>query len=102
MELADGVAIIVGRLLHRRLPGRLLHVMASVLFLLYGLWLLFDNALGWRWVAVAATTTVAVSDIAAAVVAFVRSRRVHGDEAELLKSSPDSTIGQAGYRRSTD
>ncbi len=46
MVLADGVAIVVGRLLYRRLPERFRHVMASVLFLLFGLWLLFDKALG--------------------------------------------------------
>ena len=46
MVLADGVAIAVGALLHRRLPERFLHSMASVLFLLFGLWLLFDGALG--------------------------------------------------------
>ena len=98
MVLADGVAIVVGRLLYRRLPERFLHVMASVLFLLFGLWLLFDNALGgdgWP----SAATTVA---IVAAVVAFVRSRRVDGDETQPVESSPDATISQAGYRRSTD
>jgi putative Ca2+/H+ antiporter (TMEM165/GDT1 family) len=48
MVLADGMAIAAGRLLHRRLPERFLHVLASVLFLLFGLWILFNNALGWR------------------------------------------------------
>ena len=41
MVLADGLAIAVGALLHQRLPERFLHAMASVLFLLFGLWLLF-------------------------------------------------------------
>ena len=50
MVLADGVAIAVGGLLHKRLPERFLHGLASVLFLLFGLWLLFDGALGLaRW-----------------------------------------------------
>jgi Ca2+/H+ antiporter, TMEM165/GDT1 family len=102
MVLADGVAIIVGAYLHRRLPERFLHVMASVLFLLFGLWLLFDNALGWRWVAVASTATVAMSAITAAVVALVRIRRGHGAEAEQLESSPESTTIQAGYPQPTD
>ena len=53
MVLADGVAIAVGAVMHKRLPEHFLHVMASVLFLLFGLWLLFDGALGWRWVALA-------------------------------------------------
>jgi len=40
MMLADGVAIAVGAVLHRRLPEHFLHGPASVLFLLFGLWLL--------------------------------------------------------------
>ena len=54
MVLADGVAIAVGAVLHKRLPERFLHGLASVLFLLFGLWLLFDGALGLRWVALGA------------------------------------------------
>ena len=51
------------------MPERLLHGLASVLFVLFGLWLLFDAALGWRWAAVAATASAAaVAGIAAAVV----------------------------------
>lgn len=60
MVLADGAAIGAGRLLHKRLPAHFLHGLASVLFLLFGLWLLFDSALGLRWVAVAVTASVAV------------------------------------------
>ena len=60
MVLADGAAIAVGRLMHKRLPERFLHGLASVLFLLFGLWLLLDSALGLRWVAVAVTASVAV------------------------------------------
>ena len=55
MVLADGVAIAVGAVLHKRLPAHFLHGMASVLFLLFGLWLLFDGALGLRWVALGVT-----------------------------------------------
>ena len=65
MVLADGVAIAVGALLHKRLPERFLHLMASVLFLVFGLWLLFDNALGLPWVAVASTGRVAAVGFAA-------------------------------------
>jgi putative Ca2+/H+ antiporter (TMEM165/GDT1 family) len=75
MVLADGVAIAVGRLMHRRLPERVLHVLASVLFLLFGLWILFNNALGWPVVAMVATGAVAVAAIVAAVVAVRRRRR---------------------------
>ena len=102
MVIADGVAIIVGRLLHRRLPERSLHVMASVLFLLFGLWLLFDNALGWPWVAVATTSTVGIGAIAAGVSAVVRRRSNPSVEVEVLESSPESTTSHAGYRQSSD
>jgi Ca2+/H+ antiporter, TMEM165/GDT1 family len=68
MVLADGVAIAVGRMMHKRLPARFLHSLASVLFLLFGLWLLFDGALQLRWVAIGVTTTVAVGALALALV----------------------------------
>jgi len=69
MVLADGLAIAAGALLHRRLPERLLHGLASVLFVLFGLWLPFDTALGWPWVAVVATASAAVLAAAAAIAA---------------------------------
>lgn len=74
MVLADGLVIPVGALLHRRLPARLLHGMASVLFLLFGLWLLFEGALGWRWVAVLATASVAVVAALAATAVSLRTK----------------------------
>ena len=77
MVLADGVAIAVGEMLHRRLPERLLQILASLLFLLFGLWMLFDGALGWRWVAVAVTAAVAVGAATAAAARFARLRRSH-------------------------
>ena len=52
MVMADGLAIGVGALLHRRLPQQLLHVLASLLFLIFGLWMLFDRALGLRPLAI--------------------------------------------------
>ena len=67
MVLADGVAIAVGAVLHRRLPERFLHSLASVLFLLFGLWLLFDGALGWRSAAVGVDRIVAAVAVIAAV-----------------------------------
>ena len=72
MVLADGVAIAVGALMHKRLPEHFLHSMASVLFLLFGLWLLFDGALGLRVAAVVATGAVVV---AVAVTGLVGRRR---------------------------
>ncbi len=75
MVLADGVAIIVGRLLHKRLPERLLHNVAAVLFLLFGLWLLFDNALGWPGMGVASTSLVFIGVFVVTAVGVVRRRR---------------------------
>lgn len=71
MVLADGVAIAAGRVMHKRLPARFLHGLASVLFLLFGLWLLFDSALGLRGAAVVITATAG----SAAVVVFVVRHR---------------------------
>jgi putative Ca2+/H+ antiporter (TMEM165/GDT1 family) len=75
MVLADGVAIAVGATLHRRLPERLLHGLASVLFLLFGLWLFLDGALGLRWLALGIAGSVAAVAATAAVFRLVRSRR---------------------------
>lgn len=75
MVLADGLAIAAGRLLHRRLPEKLLHVAAGLLFATFGVWMLFDSALGWRWVAVAATVAVATAAAAIAVAQTRRRRR---------------------------
>jgi len=61
MVLADGAAIAAGILLHRRLPERILHLAAAVLYLLFGLWILFDSALGWRLVAIGATAAVGLT-----------------------------------------
>jgi len=77
MVLADGVAIAVGALLHKRLPERFLHGLASVLFVLFGLWLLFDGVLGLRWVALAVTGSVAAIAAVAAVVIRKRSEHPH-------------------------
>lgn len=75
MVLADALAIGAGRLLHRRLPQRLLHVLASMLFLIFGLWMLFDSALGWRPVAIAVTAVVALAAVTAAASQTLRRRR---------------------------
>ncbi len=83
MVLADGVAIVAGTLLHRRLPERLLHLIAAGLFLLFGLWILFDSALGWRSVAIGATAAVAVTGaLAAGIGVFRRRRAAHHSKAE--------------------
>lgn len=90
MVLADGVAIAVGALLHKRLPAGFLHGLASVLFALFGLWLLFDGALGWRVVALAVTGGVAAAAVITAAVRLKRSRRAHPLALPPLESSSES------------
>lgn len=75
MILADGLAIAAGLLLHQRLPEQLLHILAGLLFLLFGLWMLFDSALGWRPVAIGVTATVAVVAAAGVSAQTLRRRR---------------------------
>jgi Ca2+/H+ antiporter, TMEM165/GDT1 family len=84
MIVGDGLAIAAGLLLHRRLPRKLLHTSASLLFLLFGLWMLFDEALGWRWVAFGVTVATA---LAAATVAAVRSARRPATEPAIPEPS---------------
>jgi len=86
MVLADGLAIGAGILLNQRLPDQLLHVLASLLFLLFGLWMLFDSALGWRSVAIAVTAAVA---LAAATVATAQTLRRRRAVAAIAGMSPD-------------
>jgi len=95
MVLADGVAIAVGAVLHKRLPERFLHSLASVLFALFGIWLLLDTAIGLRWVALSVTGAVAV----AATTALVRSPRQHFLTLAQLESSPAPESPPAGYCR---
>ncbi|ORW28645.1 hypothetical protein AWB91_26305 [Mycobacterium paraense] len=72
MVLADGLAIAAGTLLHRRLPQQLLHTLASLLFLIFGLWMLFYSALGLRPLAIVVTVAVMLT---AATVAAAQTRR---------------------------
>ncbi len=88
MVLADGVAIAAGALLHKRLPERMLHRMAAVLFLLFGLWMLFDGAIGLRWLAIAATGSVAAVAVTVSVVGLRRARRAAASTEEPRESSP--------------
>jgi putative Ca2+/H+ antiporter (TMEM165/GDT1 family) len=75
MVLADAVAIVVGTLLHRRLPQHFLHIAASLLFLGFGLWMLFDAAFGWRAAAIAATVVVALVAMTTALLRVAPARR---------------------------
>jgi putative Ca2+/H+ antiporter (TMEM165/GDT1 family) len=92
MVLADGVAIAVGRLLHKRLPERFLHVMASLLFLLFGLWILFANALRLPTVAIAVTATVGGAAIAVGFIRWARRRK-----ASASPVTPDASHGAAQH-----
>jgi Ca2+/H+ antiporter, TMEM165/GDT1 family len=92
MVLADGVAIAAGRLLHKRLPERFLHVLASLLFLLFGLWILFDGALGMPRVAAAVTGSVAALALAFGLTRFVRHRRGAAPRS-VVEMSPDTPKG---------
>ena len=75
MVVADGAAIAAGTLLHRRLPERFLHQAAAALFLLFGLWILFDSALGWRPVAIGVTASVGVTAVLAATLTALHGHR---------------------------
>jgi putative Ca2+/H+ antiporter (TMEM165/GDT1 family) len=86
MVLADGLAIGVGTLLHQRLPAKLLHVLASLLFLIFGLWMLFDSALGLRSIAIAVTAAVALIAATFAAAQTLRRRR---KEAAIAGRPPD-------------
>ena len=90
MVVADGVAVAAGTLLHKRLPAGFLHSLASVLFLVFGLWILFDSALHWPLVAAAAVGLVAVAATAAALVSWRRGRRRPDSGATRQPSSPGS------------
>lgn len=74
MVLADGVAIAVGSVMHRRLPTRFLHTAASLLFLLFGLFLFFDGGLGLPWVAVTVTGTVSALAVLVGAAVWTRGR----------------------------
>jgi len=102
MVLADGVAIAVGAVLHKRLPERFLHGLASVLFALFGIWLLLDTAIGLRWMALVATGAVAVATATTAGLTLLRNRREHSSALLPRESSPDPGGPSAGYCRSND
>jgi Ca2+/H+ antiporter, TMEM165/GDT1 family len=97
MVLADGAAIAAGALLHRRLPEKLLHQLASVLFLLFGLWLLFDNALGWTTVAIVATGCVAAATVLVTAFGVIRRRRHRA--ADTLDAASPAVEPPSGYRQ---
>ena len=86
MALADALAIGVGMLLHKRLPEKLLHILASLAFLMFGLWMLFDSALGLPSVAIAVNVAVALAVAAVTAAQTLRRRR---REVPTAGRSPD-------------
>lgn len=95
MVVADGVAIAVGRLMHKRLPEHFLHILASLLFLLFGLFLFFDGALGMRTLAVVVTGTTALVALTAGAVTWTRRRRAESDRP--LGQATDVGQNATGY-----
>jgi putative Ca2+/H+ antiporter (TMEM165/GDT1 family) len=93
MVLADGVAIAAGRLLHKRLPERFLHAMASLLFLLFGLWILFDGALRWPVVAIVVTATAGGAAIVVAIVRWAIRQRSSTSPPPLPDAQQESATG---------
>ncbi|HZU49313.1 MAG TPA: TMEM165/GDT1 family protein [Mycobacterium sp.] len=90
MVAANGLAIVAGILLHRRMPVRLLHVLAGLLFLAFGLWMLFDGALGWRWVAVAAIAAVMAVAALLATLRVARRREPLPNSGDRGRPSADT------------
>ncbi len=89
MILADALAIGAGLLLHQRLPEQLLHAVSSLLFLLFGLWMLFDGALGWRAVAIGVTAGVVVVAAVTAAAQTIRRRRRRREKIDVAARSPE-------------
>jgi hypothetical protein len=84
------------------LPERFLHGLASVLFALFGIWILLDTAMGLRWIAVSVTGALAMAAATGAAVALVRSRREDSPALLPRESSPGPGVPPAGYCRSND
>jgi len=68
-----------------------------VLFLLFGLWLLFETALKWHVMALTSTGIVAVAAIAAGSVSIARARRARHEAPAQREPSPEPTTPGAGY-----
>lgn len=88
MVAADAVAIVAGRVLHRRLPERLLHVLASLLFLLFGVWMLTARALGAPTPLVLAA--LGATGAAAALAALTAARRRRATIDSKLTNNSDT------------
>ena len=98
MVLANGLAVVAGMLLHRRLPERFLHASASLLFLLFGLWMLFDGGLRRPWVAVATIGSVVVVAATVATLHFTRRRSTATAPRPHVAPAADAVDRAAGGR----
>jgi Ca2+/H+ antiporter, TMEM165/GDT1 family len=89
MVVADGLAIGVGTWLHKRLLAQLVHVLASLLFHVFGLWILFGSALGWRSAAITVATAVALAAAIASVIHRSQTSHRRRTRAAIAGRSPD-------------
>lgn len=96
MVLADGVAIAVGTVLHKRLPNRFLHGLASVLFAIFGVWMLLDTALGRTKLALVIAAALAVSIALIVTIRTVHARRVRR-QAPPPEPAPEAARPPTGH-----
>ena len=76
MVAADALAILVGAVAGKHLPERLIQIVASALFLLFGAYMLLENVFpAWPVVAVGAAAVAAVAVLAAVLYALPQRLR---------------------------
>lgn len=88
MVVADGLAIIVGAVLGKRLPERLIQLGAAALFVLFGAYMLLENVFpALPTVAVGAISLAIVAALAAALRALPEHRRP-----AVMRAVPDEPL----------
>jgi hypothetical protein len=87
MVAADGLAIIVGAVAGKHLPERLIQIVAAVLFLLFGSYMLLENIFPSLSVLVVAACSLAVVAAFAAVLRGLPDRM----RPAVLRTQPAST-----------
>lgn len=100
MVAADAVAIVVGRLMHRRLPERFLHYLASVLFLMFGLFMFCNGVLGLPGVATGVAAGTGAIAAVVAVTTWIRRRRTPPQSAQqgaAVDAGSAATRDATGY-----
>lgn len=86
MVVADGLAIVVGAVLGKHLPERLIQLGAAALFVLFGAYMLLDNFFSSAPVAVSAGGAVAVVALCAALLWALPERM----RPSVLRTEPES------------